>query len=389
MVEPTTVLYALVGAVGLLGADAYYNSSTIHVETSVAPVYESNGYNHKVVEAIFAGELKKIADVNSVTGQLDFATSIHKPLGKALAEAAGLSSFFQAAKTAAGIEHTTILLSVVVDSKDGKSIPRIVVAGDTHGTSHFNLTIPLAESTSVDMSLAEAAFRAMTEINPYIAALYAFERAAKNGVHPVEADRLVEEWIENGPTNVYSPERALFENLGGLSSLIDGDTASAEMWFQKSSKSDPELGPATINLAFMSLYKGYFVRAVELLEPVTQESLWPSSVDDRIIYAAHVGLGIALSGLGKIEESDSQFADAAKLKPDGVSVYYYWARSLLKQNRAAEAKSLLETSQRNAKQIVNLPELVSLYFWLPDEPNGPLERRTKNLPKMLTQLMAP
>lgn len=40
MFEPTTLLYALVGAAGLLGADAYYNSSTIHIETSVAPIYE-------------------------------------------------------------------------------------------------------------------------------------------------------------------------------------------------------------------------------------------------------------------------------------------------------------------------------------------------------------
>lgn len=389
MVEPTTLLYALVGAAGLLGAEAYYNSSTVHIETSVAPVYEYKGYSHKVVEAIFAGELENIAHTNSVTGQLEFVTSHRKPVGSALAEAAGLSSSFEAAKAAAGIEHTTVLASVVVDTKDGKSSPRIVVAGNTNGTSHFNLTIPLTESTSVDMALAEAAFRTMNEINPYLAALYAFGRAEKNGVHPVEADRLVEEWIENAPTNVYSPERALFENLRGLSFLIDGDPASAEVWFQKSSKSDPEFGPATINLAFMALHKGYFVRAAELLEPVTQESLWPSSVDDRIVYAAHVGLGVALSGLGKFEESDSKFADAAKLKPDGVSVYYYWARSLLKQNRTAEAKSLVETSQRNAKQIVNLPELATLYFWLPDEPNGPLERRTKNLPKMLTQLMAP
>jgi Tfp pilus assembly protein PilF len=389
MVEPTTLIYALVGAAGLLGAEAYYNSSTVHIETSVAPIYEQMGYNQKVVQAIFAGNLETIANTDSVTGQLEFVTDNHKPVGSALAEAAGLSSSFEAAKAAAGIEHTMVLASVVVDTKDGKSSPRIVVAGNTNGNSHFNLTVPLTETTPVDLALAEAAFRTMERINPYLAALYAFGRAEKNGVHPVEAERIVEEWIDNAPTNVYSPERALFENLRGLSFLIDGDPASAEVWFQKSNKSDPEFGSATINLAFIALCKGYFVRAAELLEPFAQESLWPSSVDDRILYAAHVGLGVAFSRLGKFEESDSQFADAMKLKPDGVSVYFYWARSLLKQNRTAEAKSLVETSQRNAKQIVNLPELASLYFWLPEEPNGRLERRTKELPKMLTELIIP
>ena len=66
MFEPTTLIVALVGAIGLLGADAYYNSSTLHIETTVAPVYEQKGYSQQVVEAIFAGELENIADTPSV-----------------------------------------------------------------------------------------------------------------------------------------------------------------------------------------------------------------------------------------------------------------------------------------------------------------------------------
>lgn len=387
--EPTTIIYALVGAVGLLGAEAYFNSSTIHIETSVAPIYEQKGYSHKVVEAIFAGELENIADTGSVTGQLQFVTSNSKPVGSALAEAAGLSSSFEAAKTAAGIKHTAVLASVVVDTKDGKDIPRIVVAGNTNGTHHFNLTIPLSETTSVDLALAEAAFRTMKEISPYLVALYAFERAERNGVHPTEADNLVKAWIENAPTSVYSPERALFENLRGLSALVDNDVATAEAWFQKARKSDPECAPARLNVGFMALYRGYHELALELLRPIAEGSLWSRSEDARVLYAAHVGLGIALAGLGKFEESDAAFAEALSLKPNGVSVYYYWARALVKQNRTAEAKSLAETAQRNAMQIVNLPELASLYFWLPEEPNGRLERRTKDLPKMLTELIMP
>ena len=49
--EPTTLLYALIGAAGLLGADAYLNSSTIHLQTSVAPIYEQRGFSSGVVEA--------------------------------------------------------------------------------------------------------------------------------------------------------------------------------------------------------------------------------------------------------------------------------------------------------------------------------------------------
>ena len=77
------------------------------------------------------------------------------------------------------------------------------------------------------------------------------------------------------------------------------------------------------------------------------------------------------------------------MMPDGVAGYYYWARSLMKQDRAAEATALVGSAQRNAKQIANYAELAYLYFWLPDEANGVLERRTKNLPRVLGMLVAP
>lgn len=160
---------------------------------------------------------------------------------------------FHSINSAAGVKHTTMLASVVVDAKEGKDVPRIVVTGNTNNTHHFNLTVPLPPETPVDLALAEAAFRTMSVINPYRVALYAFEKAEVNGVRPVEANRIIEEWIEKAPTSVYSPERALFENLGGLSFLIDNNVAMAETWFSKAQKSDPDFAPAKLNLAFIAL----------------------------------------------------------------------------------------------------------------------------------------
>lgn len=79
------------------------------------------------------------------------------------------------------------------------------------------------------------------------------------------------------------------------------------------------------------------------------------SEDEKIIYAANVGLGIALAGQGNFEEADARFAESTRMNPNGVSGYYYWARALKKQNRNAESKAILETVERNAKQIVKLP----------------------------------
>ena len=389
MLEPTTLLYALVGALGLIGADAYYNSSTLHIETSVAPVYEEKGYSQKVVESIFAGELENIASTPSIITQLEFVTSKHKPVSSALAEAAHLKEPFEAAKAAMGISYSTVLASIVVDTIDGKDFPRIVVTGNTENLKHFSLTVPLTSSSSVDLALSEAAFRTMKEINPYLTALYAFSRAEKNGVHPSQADALISEWIANAPTSVYSPERALFENLRGLSSLIDNDPIAATAWFNKAHKSDPDLQPAILNLAFMAKLSGDNERAVELCKQVIDSSFWSESANSRLVYAAHAGLGIALASQGKFEESDSHFAEAITMLPNGVAGYLYWARSLTKQGRSAEAKALVETAMRNAKKIVNNAELASLYFWLPDGPDGVLERRTKDLPKVFGALLSP
>jgi Tfp pilus assembly protein PilF len=389
MFEPTTLLYALVGALGLIGADAYYNSSTLHIETSVAPVYEARGYSQKVVESIFAGELENIASTPSIITRLEFVTSKHKPVSSALAEAAHLNEPFEAAKAAVGISYSTVLASIVVDTIDGKDFPRIVVTGNTENLKHFSLTVPLTSSSSVDLALSEAAFRTMQEINPYLTALYAFSRAEKNGVHPSQADALVSEWIENAPTSVYSPERAQFENLRGLSSLIDNDPIAATAWFNKANKSDPDLQTAIINLAFMAKLSGDNERAVELCKQIIDSSFWSGSANRRLVYAANVGLGWALASQGKFEESDYHFAEAIAMLPNGVAGYYYWARALIKQDRSAEAKALVETAMRNAKKIVNNAELASLYFWLPDGPDGVLERRTKDLPKVFGALLSP
>ena len=389
MLEPTTLIYALVGALGLIGADAYYNSSTLHIETSVAPVYEEKGYSQKVVESIFAGELENIASTPSIITQLEFVTSKHKPVSSALAEAAHLEEPFEAAKAAVGISYSAVLASIVVDTIDGKDFPRIVVTGNKEGLENFSLTVPLTSSSSVDLALAEAAFRTMKEINPYITALYAFSRAEKNGVHPSQADALVSEWIANAPTSVYSPERALFENLRGLTSLIDNDPIAATEWFNRANKSDPDLQPAILNLAFLAIWSGDNVRAIELYRQVVDTSLWSESSNEKLGYAAHIGLGIALASQGKFEESDSHFVEATTILPNGVSAYFYWARSLLKQGRTAESTALLETAKRNAKKIENFAELAPLYFWLPEQQGGVLERRTMDLPKVFGALLSP
>ena len=97
MIGPVTALYALLGGVGLVTADAYLSSYTIHLETIVAPVYVESGFERQLVEALFIAELEDIIDADSIVPAPHLLSTRDKPFSSALADAAGLSHAFEAA----------------------------------------------------------------------------------------------------------------------------------------------------------------------------------------------------------------------------------------------------------------------------------------------------
>jgi tetratricopeptide (TPR) repeat protein len=386
MIDPVTALYALLGGVGLVTADAYMSSSTIHLKTIVAPVYEASGFERQLVEALFLAELEEIIDADSIAPAPHVLSTHDKPVSSALADAAGLSHALDAAKSTIGAGHPTIILSVLADNQNGKEVRRIVIAGDTSEGRNISISIPLNDR-SLDDALSEAAFKAMKEIDPYFTALHTFEVAEAENRKPFEAEVLINEAITRGSKDEVDPSRALLENLMGLTQLLLNDHLASKLWFEKALISDNSLVVATLNLAYVEAVDGNCKHAMTLLEPLLEPTYWVIPADKNILYPANNLLGTCASRLGRFDSANAFFKDAATVQPDGTSVYYYWAKSLLKEGKREQAETKYRLAQRNISRMDDVPEIAMLHLWLPDHGSVTLDRRQPTLPALETPLI--
>lgn len=385
MFDPITAVYALLGGIGLVGADAYLSSSTIHMETIVAPVYAESGFEAHLVEALFLAKLEDIIDANSLEPSPHLLSSLDKPISSALAEAAGLSHALDAAKSTLGAVHPTIILSVLSDNQNGQETQRIVVAGSTSDNRNISMSIPL-NGRPLEEALTEAAFKTMKEIDPYITALHAFEVAETEGRAPTEADSLLIEALDRESRDEVDPSRALLENLMGITQLLLNDHLEARYWFGKAQKSDGTFAVPPLNLAFTEAVDGNCGQAMKLVEPLLQPTYWVLSADEEILFSGYNLLGICASQLGKFDDANAFFEQAAAVRPDGTSVYFYWSNSLTRQGKADQADAMRKLAERNVSRMDNVPEIAMLHFWLPETGSKALQKRKRSLPEVQAQL---
>lgn len=378
--DPTTVIYGLLAAAGLIGADAYFSSDTIYLQISVAPAYEQRGFNHDLVEAILANELRDITDTQSIASDLKIVTSKDRPLSNTVADVVGLNEALQSAKARAGIDETLLVIGIVADSSDKASVPRIIITGNKIRKKPISLALPLASDTSIDAALYDAALLTMAEVDPYITALYYFERANGSGERPLSALNLIADRLNYTSASNFSSERALFENLNGVSYLLTNDITAADHWFDKALTSNPQLPLASLNRAFTELLQGNHNHAIELAQPFVDYDSIGQDDNALIVYAANIILGQAYSGLGDFGSADECFENAISIRPEEPGGYFYWARSLLNRGQMEEAQSAYQTAEQNASKTKRHVELAALSFWLPTEANGPLVPRTNILP---------
>lgn len=377
MLDPVTILYAMLAAAGLVGADAYINSSKLYLRANVAPAYVERGFSSHVVEAILLGKLNNITETRSLVVSREIVSSNKPTISGSLAEVAGITEALESVKTAVGLENPILLASVVVDKINSVEVPRMIVAGQNEHGKDFEFSITLNDEKPFDEVLAEVAQRAMNEISPYLTALHAFDDAEEANEFPTEAEDLVKDWLSSASAQQYDAERALFENLYGLIHLLKNDIDEAERWFLKSSKSDPNFKLATLNLAFIAAYQGEYLKAIALASPTADEDSLLVIEDDHIKYSALNLTALSYSQLDDFEKAEDYFQRAAQLMPDGVSVYYYWSSCYRRQGMHDEMEMLMRTAERNSAQMVNYPELATLYIWLPLVPGQQLEQRSK------------
>lgn len=384
MLDIITAVYAFMGGVGLVGADAYMNSSTIHLETMVAPAYVQEGFGPRLVEALFLAELEDIIDAKSIVNSPHMVSSKDEPMSVAIAEAVGLSHALDAAKSAVGAKHPFLIVSVLSEGKDGKSKPRIVVAGETSHGRNISISTPI-NNRPLDEALKDAAFQAMKEIDPYVTALHVFEVAEANNRQPVEAVDLLKEALGRENRDTVNPQRSRLENLMGLTELLLNNPQEAKIWFGKSMKSDNSSSVAALNFAFVAAVDNDCESAITLVKPLLDPTYLVLAPDEELAYPARNLLGVCSSRLDKFEDAENYFAEAADGNPGGTAVYYYWAHSLAKQGRSQEAEEMMRIAQLNISHMDNVPEIAMLYFWINDDGKSRFQKRMNVLPSLTSK----
>lgn len=387
--EPLTAIYAILGGLSLVGADAYFSSSTIHLKTSVAPVYVEAGFTPDLVEALLLAEFEDVIDARSLVKTPHIMSSKDQPVSSALAQAAGLSDALEAAKSTVGVNHPNLIVNVVVDKKEGKETPRIVVAGDNGDGKNIGFSVAM-NSEALDAALADVAFKSMLEINPYIATLHALENSEAADQPPLEAKRLIEGELSDATRDEFDTGRAQFENLMGLTQLLLRNPDEAGRWFVKAANSDNSFEAAILNKAFMAMLQGNYAAAAEMVKPVVEPSYyWGGTNDKFLLYASYNILGVCYSMQGQFSEANSNFELAAAERPNGASVYHYWSNSLRREGKLEQSKAMSALADKNIGFIDSYPEVAMLHFWFPENGSKELTRRIRGRPDVVADTVSP
>lgn len=375
--EPLTLIYVMLTAAGLVGADAYMNSTTLFLQANVAPAFVTRGFSSDVVEGILLRELNEITNTKSLVMSPSIVSSNSSTISGAVAEVAGISTALKSIKSATGLDNPVLLVNLVVDDVKGKELRRILVAGQDSDGKEFKFSANLENSRPFDEILGDVAVQAMQVISPYVTALYTFDEEQRAGEMPVMTEKMVMERLGEASINRYDPDRALYENLFGLIHILKKDLENAEIWFQKARISDPELTPVSVNLAFIEAAKGHYREAIEILLPIADDS-FVFSEDAKVI--RYVALGLIAHCYSQLDDfgtSERYFRKATELNPEGISVYYYWAMSYQRQGLTRQSQDYRDISEKNSIWLRDFPELAALYAWLPDQAGQPLVPRAR------------
>lgn len=394
--DPTslTALYALLATSGLVSMDSYVNSRTIQLETTVAEPLSHEGYDTSVVEAIFMSEVTRIINTPSLASLPKISTMREKPFSVAAAEVLHVPGALRTAQSYVGLEPPWLTASIIVDERDTRiSLPkekangnraflsiaenissRMIITGFSPDHGYFAFSAAQADR-KFDEMITNGAWEAVRYLDPYYAVLARFVDGIQKGVSEAQLRNEVLGELNSRDTWMSDHDRALMQNLVGISELLDNNLAAARPWFEKTVALDPVNPVGWLNLGFLDVQEDHFEDALEKVDKVIPPAYWPFGGNKHLLASAYVTRGVALGELHRYAEAADAFKAAIGVNPDTASAYLYWARMLRAQGRVGEAQELFEKAKSNEAKFINYPEVALLYFWLTEAGDKELRRR--------------
>lgn len=351
----TTLTGALVVAFGLLSTNAILNSGTIMVDMTVPGSVASDGIEPPVAEMIFERELQNAVSIPSVVPPPNIRGSRDKTLAAALADALKVEDLTFAMQMAIGFQPARLKGSVIIEDK----ALVLLIDGHSGPTGAFTLRVPQKDGETIPSLLERGAREALWKMQPYLAALYTFNRELEAGRVDAHQAR-VEEIIAGMPDTPTSRDRALLLNLLGVSALFENDTDSAARHFKAAAQSDPANIVPILNDAFIDLYYDRYVEAEEKMK----KALLPKPMSDNpaLLSTAYSTWAVARFGLRDLAGAEKLLAHAVAVNPQTATGYQLWADIREDVGDLASAAKLNERARTNSAYFENYAELAMLYF---------------------------
>jgi tetratricopeptide (TPR) repeat protein len=374
--DPTTLVAAVLVAIGLIGTDAVIYSGSVETTVSNPPAIKGILIDRGTLEVAFDDQLNSVAKVESVVNPPEIRPSDRQGIGMALAEAAGVQEVAFALQNTLGVEHDELVFSLYAE--DGNL--RAVVSGTSHLTTTFRTVIIPKKDEQLLAFVQRCALWGASQIAPYTTTLYLLEQ------HSADKDftdviALAEHTKALLPPTPRSFDRSRMDNLLGLVALFKNDRQTARTAFDAAMRSDPA-GPVPIlNAAFTDLQFDDNKLAAERMEQLIRVN--PPS-NPILLSTAYFTWGAALMGLKDLPAADRVLAEATRINPKSSTAAQLWSEEKALAGDKVAAAHLAQEALARSASLENYAEVAALYFHLSWGDNEPVMRSQFSNPKVVS-----
>ena len=369
MLDLTSLIYALVVGFGIFGLDAAWNAGTVKTDVQISRTLDTAGIRPEFATVVFDRELREVFSTPSLVKAPAVRSSHDRTFVSIMAESIGLKNATAAFQDLFGLHPVKIVATLTTES----TLPRLeVVAEGERGSFYLSLEAETGE-TAVSL-IRRGAIAVATRLDPYHTALYHLDPPAGDPDVAL-AKRLLDEAIAAHAPTPINAIRGQFRNLRGIVALLEEDKAAAAKLFEKAIADDPNLTTARLNLAFTRVEQHRYADAEMITRHILQTR--QKGLPMALVSAANTIGGVVAWSQKDYQAAERFFAAAVDAEPTVTDANIYWGRMLTEAGRAEEGRKRIRQGEANQSSFENYAEVATLYFWLTEKDNMPLQRRPR------------
>jgi tetratricopeptide (TPR) repeat protein len=374
--DPTTLLVAVLVAIGLLGTDAVVETHSVVVEVVPPPKSDSVAITKSTLEQTFDYRLNQIAQTISLVRPFEIRAASQPGIGMALADAAGVRGVAYALQGEIGFHPDRLRFALYTE--DGRM--RALVSGQSHASETFHTVMVPAKDETVLAFTQRCALWGASQLAPYSTTLYLLNQHASDQDF-TDVIALAEHTKAMLPPTPRSLDRSLMDNVLGLVALFKNDRQGARDAFEAALREDPDNPVPFLNAAFTDLQFDENKRAADRMEQLIRVS--PPS-NEVLLATAYMTWGAALMGLKDFKAADQMLAKAIEINPSSATALELWSEERELQGDKASSQRLYREALAESATFENYAEVAALYFHLAWENNLPVTRSRFTNPATVT-----